>query len=255
MSVLLLPRLMPIGVTTIMDSLGSGPITTWAAKTALNDGASMLSYAASGGTRSEGFAESLGDGIRNVALHSGFPDNSSQVARSKFDRDAAIFLGSQPALLTGEALRDDVWSYMTTVIAPDIVAWRFPDRPSHRFEGGVRNAFQRLWARGSVLDRGADHADRWGLVCALSEDAAVQIFERASISGNRPLAIALAEGWVTMANKVGRSNMEAVMRRATKLARLKNEIVDLGGLSADELTSVVASCFDLAWKVSRQRGR
>lgn len=252
MSVLLLPRLTSIGVTNILESLGSGPITMAAAKAVLNDGASMLSYAASGGTRSEGFAEGLGDGIRQVAQQSGFPDNSSQVARSKFDREAAIFLGTHPELLTGESLRDDVWSYITTVVAPDVVSWRFPDRAPHRFEGGVRNAFQRLWFRGAVLDRGADHDDRWGLVRALSEDAAVQIFERASIAGNRPLALALAEGWAGMAAKVGRSNMESVMRRATKLVRLRNEIVDLGGLPRDELASVVDSCFDLALQSSEK---
>ncbi len=248
MSVLLLPRLTSLGVSNILEAAGSSPLTSAAAKSILNDGASMLSFAASGGNRSEELAESVGGAIREIALQSGFPDNSSQVARSKFDHETAVYLASHPDLCTGESLRDDVWSYVATVVAPDIVSWRFPDRAPHRFEGGVRNAFQRLWSRGTVLDRGARHEDRWGLVRALSEDAAVQIFERASIGGNRPLAIALAEGWVRKAAKIGRGNMEQVMRRTTKLIRLRNEIVDLGGLSESELGVVVATCFDLAWE-------
>lgn len=248
MNVLLLPRLTSLGVLKILEDLGSKPVTPADAKAIVNDGASMLSFAASGGNRSELLAEMLGDALREVAARSGFPDNTSQVARSKFDHEAAIYLGSHPDLDTGESLRDDTWSYLATVVAPDVVSWRFPNPAPHRFEGGVRNAFQRLWFRGAVLDRGAHHEDRWGLVRALSEDAAVQIFERASIGGNRRLAIALAEGWVRMAAKIGRGKMEDVMRRMIKLIRLRNEIVDLSGLSEEELASTVNSALDLAWE-------
>ena len=248
MSVLLLPRLTSLGVSNILDTVGSSPITSTGAKAILDDGASILSFAASGGNRSEELPEKVGDAIRGIALQSGFPDNSSQVARSKFDHETAVYLASHPDLGTGESLRDDVWSYIATVVAPDVVSWRFPDRAPHRFEGGVRNAFQRLWFRGVVLDRGMRHEDRWGLVRALSEDASVQIFERASIGGNRPLAIALAEGWVRMATRIGRGNMEQVMRRAIKLVRLRNEIVDVGGLSDNALDAFVTSSFDLAWE-------
>jgi hypothetical protein len=243
-----MPRLTRIGVSYILETVGSSPLTSSGVKAFLNDGAAKLWFAASGGNRSEDLADNMGNSIREIAQKSGFPDNPSQVARSKFDHETAVYLASHPDLGTGEFLRDDVWSYIATVIAPDIVSWRFPDRALHRFEGGVRNAFQRLWSRGTVLDRGERHEDRWGLVRALSEDAAVQIFERASIGGNRPLAIALAEGWVRMASKIGRSNMEPVMRRTTKLVRLRNEIVDLGGLSVVELDFVVTSCFDAAWQ-------
>lgn len=206
----------------------------------------MLSFAASGGNRSETLADTIGSRLREIATGDGFPDNSSQVAKSKFDRDAAIYLGSLPDLATGEALRDDVWSFMATVVVPDVVSWRFPDRAAHRFEGGVRNAFQRLWIRAVVLDRGGGHEDRWGLIRALSEDAAVQIFERASIAGNRRIAIALAEGWLRMADRIGRAAMEPVMRLATKLLRLRNEVFDIAGLPQDERDAIVSECFELA---------
>lgn len=246
MSVRLLPRLTALGVKTVLDSVGTGQLTSAKAQSIVEDGASMLSFAASGGRRSEDLASSIGTAIREIALKSGFPDNQSQVARSVFDRDAAIHLASHPDLGSGEQLRDDVWAYLTTVMLPDIVAWRFPDRAPHRFSGGVRNTLQRLWSRGRVLDRGQEHPDRWGLVRSLSEDAAVQIFERASIGGSRPLALAVAERWVSMASEIGRGRMEPIMRRATKLVRLRNEIVDIAGLTDEARTTIVASCFQLA---------
>lgn len=245
MTVPLLPRLSIFGVSGILESAGSAAPTPAASRAILNERSAMYSFAASGGSRSEAQADAIGLKLREIATKDGFPDNPSQIAKSKFDRDAAIYLGSLPELSTGEALRDDVWSFIATVVAPDIVSWRFPDRATHRFEGGVRNTFQRLWSRGTALDRGERHEDRWGLVRALSEDALVQIFERASIAGNRAIAIALAEGWLRMATQIGRGAMEPVMRRATKLLRLRNEILDVAGLSDGERNALVEECFAL----------
>lgn len=248
MNVLLLPRLRLLGVSNILETVGSGSLTPASSKAILEDGPPMMSFAASGGNRSERLAERIGASVREVASRSGFPGNPSQVARSMFDHETAICLASDPDLRTGESLRDDVWSYMTTVVVPDVVSWRFPDRALHRFAGGVRNALQRLWFRGTVLDRGEHHEDRWGLVRSLSEDAAVQIFERASICGSKRLAMALAEEWGRVAARIGRGNMEPVMRRATKLVRLRNEIVDLAGLPDAELGALMTSIFEQAWR-------
>ncbi|MCY1557285.1 hypothetical protein D9M68_941260 [compost metagenome] len=74
----------------------------------------------------------------------------------------------------------------------------------------------------------------------------VQIFERASIGGNPPFAKALAEGWLRTAEKLGRGPMENVMRSATKVLRVRNQIVDLAYLSPDELDQIVSEAFDLA---------
>lgn len=246
MTVLLLPRLSAFGVSSILESASSTALTPAASRTILNERSAMLSFAASGGNRSEKQADIIGLKLREIASNDGFPDNPSQIAKSKFDHDAAIYLGPLPELSTGEALRDDIWSFIATVTAPDIVSWRFPDRATHRFAGGVRNAFQRLWIRGTTLDRGEDHENRWGLIRALSEDALVQIFERASIAGNRAMAMALAEGWLRTAGQIGRGAMEPVMRRATKLLRLRNEVLDVAGLPDNERDALIEECFELA---------
>lgn len=240
-----MPRLTAIGVSSILESAGAGGLTPASGRDLLNDRSAMLSFGASGGNRSEELTNELGTRLREIATESGFPDNPSQVARSRFDHEAAIYLGSHSELATGESLRDDIWSFLATIVLPDVIAWRFPDRASHRFEGGVRNTLQRLWMRGVVLDRGAGTSDRWVLVRALSEDASVQIFERASIAGSRSLALALAEGWLRMAGRIGRGAMEPVMRRTTKLLRLRNEVIDLASLPKGELDKAVSETFDL----------
>ena len=142
---------------------------------------------------------------------------------------------------------------VATAVIPDVVSWRFPERAAHRFAGGVRNTLQRLWLRGNVLDRGAGHPERWELVRSLSEDAAVQIFERASIGGNRLLAQAIAKEWMRMGARIGRSRMEPIMRRATKLIRLRNEIVDIVGLPGEARDALVASFFELARQSLEER--
>lgn len=246
MNIRLFSRLTPAGVHALL-SLGQGKgLTPDQARDFLEDNSAMTSVAASGGSRDEELAWEIGREIRADACRCGFPDNISNVAKSKFDWDVAIRLASKAELKTGEALRDDVWSYMATVVLPDVVAWRFPGRTHERYAGGVRNTFQRLWVRGTTLDRGDGHADRWELVKGLSEDAAVQIFERPAIAGTKVLAIAVAETWLATASKIGRNLMEPVMRRATKLIRLRNEIIDIGGLPEEALMESVQACFDLA---------
>lgn len=245
MSIRLLQRLSASGVTYVLDNAADGPLSPSVSKALVAQRAAMLSYAASGGHKDPGVTVSIGERLRQIAGDSGFPEDSSSAAYSRFDRSAAIYLAEVPELSTGEGLRDDVWAFIATVVVPDVVDWRFPGRSRDRFLGGVRNALQRLWIRGRVLDRGLGAADRWGLIDILKEDAAVQIFERPGIFGQPPLARALAEGYVRALEK-GAHGLEDIMRRATKLLRLRNEVFDLGGLPADELTRVVDDCFALA---------
>ena len=248
-SVPLLPRLKAHGVATILEKLKSESPSAKDSIDRLREYSALKTSASSGGTRADSVAVNVTAELRRIAQKAGFPTANTQVARAQFDQDAAIYLGQLEELKTGEALRDDVWAFMTTVLAPDIVAWRFTDKNRERvarFAGGVRNSFQRLWVRGTVLDRREGHAQRWELIKQLTEDAMVQIFERASIGGNPPFAMAIAEGWLRTASKVGRGPMEDVMRSATKILRMKNQIIDLGYLTSEELKGVVSDTFDTA---------
>jgi hypothetical protein len=127
--------------------------------------------------------EEMRNGIHEIAKRNGFSGNDSRVGFSKFDTEAAAWFADQTILASGEALRDDVWSFIGVVLAPDIVYWRF-GTARKRYIGGVRNTFQRLWIRGVALDRGVDSLARWELLEELTEDALVQITERPSLSGD-----------------------------------------------------------------------
>ena len=240
----LLPRLSGIGTSAIIARAGDDISKRNTAAKLIEQYSSYVTYAASGGARNCRLATQIAALVEETARRHGYRANGKQKNRAAFDQDLAIELGGHEALQSGEALRDDVWSFIALVLCRDVVAWRFPDGAAMRFEGGPRNAIQRLYMRGTTLDRGREHEERWGLVKALSEDAMVQIFERASLASEPRLARAIAEVWVSTAGRIGRSRMEEIMRRATKHVRLKNEIVDLAFLNDHLLFAEIHSIFD-----------
>lgn len=241
----LLPRLNPVQVENILLQLGNN--------TGSSGGSSWIemqhrsaSYAASGGhIISLDELKGLSAKVIDTAINSGMPDRGTAASRANFDSETAILLAEQDLLKSPEALRDDVWAFLATVMLPHVVIWRFGMKGRiSRFKGGVRNTFQRLWLRATVLDRGTEDGEfRWKLVRELTEDAFVQIIERPSIAGDKKLAIALAEGWLRSADRIGRSRMEDVMRKATVMLRLRNQIQFLGGLEKNELDSVIDGFF------------
>lgn len=250
MAVALLPRLKPIGVdTALARSLQTG-VTTSTTLSVLSEYSDVLSFAPSGGYKAGATAIAIGRELKAIAVRAGFPAATSQSAKAEFDQEAAVYLAQISELQSGEALRNDVWAFLTTVIAPELVSWRFPGESRNRFIGGNRNTFQRLWIRGTGLDRGNDHPDRWGLVKALPEDAMVQIFERSAIASSRRLTTAIAEGWMGASIKTGKGTMESIMRKAIKILRIRNEIIDLSYLSDDHLEMTIAKVFESAMPVA-----
>lgn len=181
-----------------------------------------------------------------LARSEGFPDQGTVQARSRFDAAVGAALGSSALFDSAEALRDDAWAFITTVLLPDVCSWRFPEQPAERFHGGVRNTLQRLWMRAVALDRGSDHPERWGLLTALSEDALVQITERPSIGADFRVAGAFAEAWVRASERHGRGQMEDLTRAAVIRVRLRNQIQLLSALDDVPLHAFM----DLAFRES-----
>ena len=177
-----------------------------------------------------------------LATDHGF-GTSDKADTASFDTHTAAWLATHALLQSGEALRDDFWSFVGCVLAPDIVHWRY-GKLAERYIGGIRNTFQRLWLRAVALDRGAEHPDRWGLVRGLTEDALVQITERTSIGGDHTLARAIAEVW-HRASTTHPGGLEARTRRAVLRIRVRNEIVSLAELPPDELDAFITAVFEL----------
>lgn len=210
-----------------------------------------LFYASSGGSLDARLVEDLAQRIREEARQLGMPGNPGRKSTSDFDTHVAILLAQEEWLNMGESLRDDTWAYMTTMLLPDVVAWRFPACNPDRFHGGVRNTLQRLWTRGIVLDRGVDANGRWELVERLGEDAMVQIFERSGLSNNPALARQFAEGYLSWIDNVGHASMEAIMRDAMKILLLRNKIIDLSTQEKSNLHQEVWKAFRSAWEGHR----
>ncbi|MBP2486011.1 hypothetical protein JOH50_001738 [Rhizobium leguminosarum] len=246
-NVRLLPRLNDVGVMRFMEDLERLTL----ADSELMDGDKRRSeyeawiwYAPSGGSISPELVGEILARMTAIARQHGYPDRASDRQKNGFDVEAAKWLAEHPQLSSPDLLRDDTWSFLSCILLQELVVWRYSARQSARFAGGVRNTFQRLWIRGRTLDLGETAGkERWHLLEGLSEDAMVQIFERASIASDAQLSKAIAIGWLDTANRIGRARMEDVMRRATKLLRLRNQIIDLTFLSAEGLAKEVGDIF------------
>ncbi|MEY9770470.1 hypothetical protein ABIA14_002747 [Sinorhizobium fredii] len=241
--VTLLPRIPELAAERILDQfLRSGPMG-WAGfhPDRLPDG---VRFAATGG--SQVTATDLGDFRRElveVSQKCGFGSEGTRIAFARFDSDVAALLSETSILRSGEALRDDTWTFIGVVLAPDITHWRF-GAARERYLGGVRNTFQRLWLRARVLDRGDGSVERWGLLQELTEDALVQIVERPSIGGDPILAREVAEAWIRAAKLHGRAAMEPIMRRAALRVRIWNELRSLSTRPTETLRSVLDEAFE-----------
>jgi hypothetical protein len=243
-AITLLPRLPDPAAERQLDVLFAGGVLRW---NGYDPGTHPdgVRFGATGGTTvASARLRDFRDALVEAAKASGFPD-SSRAQNAAFDSNLAEWIRSHEEFHSGEALRDDVWTYFGVVMAPDIVHWRF-GRSRERYLGGVRNTFQRVWLRARVLDRGEGSDDRWGLLRDLTEDALVAITERPSIGADPVLAKELAEGWVRAAARVGRARMEPIMRLATIRLRIRNEIQSLSTLPADELSATVDEFFSRA---------
>ena len=241
--VILLPRLPGPAAEILLEQHIANSFATWPGFDPRSLPAAVR-FAATGGSQVH-FDQlaALRDRILDVARSNGFGDTRVGDSHAKFDAEVAASLAEDPLFQSGEALRDDVWTFVGASLAPDIVHWRF-GAARQRYLGGVRNTFQRLWMRGCALDRGADHEERWQLL-ELSEDALVQIIERPSLGGDPILARAIAEAWLSASLHHGRSAMEPIMRRAILRIRIWNELRCLANLPGDGLARVLDDAFYL----------
>ena len=242
--VILLPRLPgPAAESLIERFLADGP-ADWAGFDP-DDLPEAIRYAATGGSRADRKdLLALRETVVKRARANGFGTHGGPVSHARFDAELGASLAEMPLLSSGEALRDDFWTFIGVTLAPDVVHWRFALSRA-RYLGGVRNTFQRLWLRARALDRGSDHSKRWQLLDELTEDALVQITERPSIGGDPILAKAVAVAWLRARDHHGKGAMEPIMRRAALRVRIWNEIRSLADLPAETLASVLHEAFGL----------
>ena len=241
---ILLPRLPgPAAENLIERFLVDGP-ANWAGFDP-DDLPEAVRFAATGGSRADRKdLVTLRKNVVRTARANGLGTPGSSVSRARFDAELGASFAEMPLLSSGEALRDDFWTFIGVTLAPDVVRWRF-GAARERYLGGVRNTFQRLWLRARALDRGEQHPRRWQLLEELTEDALVQITERPSIGADPVLARAVAEAWLRGRRHHGKGAMEPIMRRAILRVRIWNEIRSLADLPTETLACVLDEVFGL----------
>lgn len=203
----------------------------------------------------------LRDPIVTAAREHGFPDGRPS-SFLRFELEVARTLAQWSPLWdaagapSGEALRNDCWAFITMVVLPDIALWRWPVKGNDeesgsrswkgRMVGGSRNAFQRIFRRVMCLDRGVDHADRWGLIRELQEDDFSAILERPGLSSNREIAVCLGEEYLAMKHRLSQLSAGArqeVYRQATKAIRAYGVVQPLDLMPAENRMRLIRAAF------------
>ena len=202
--------------------------------------------------------EKLRNNVLEKAKEYGFP-STNQKSFLEFEYEVAKILSNWSYLWidgepSGESFRNDFWSYLSIVIMPDIVSWRWGFPPegeptkswSVRFIGGGRNAFQRIFRRILSLDRGPSHEDRFGLIRELKEDDFSNILVRTSLGSNSRIAIPLAEEYLAMRQRrkdMKASNQLKIYREATKDLRSYGVVQSLDLIDANNLKELISEVF------------
>lgn len=241
------PRLPALGVRQLLASVADAPLD--AARLRL-EAADLTRQAGTGRLVREEELDALRQGLLRLAETCGFPGQAGAIPKAAFDAATAEWLVLHRPVPFAEALRDDVWAWLCTALAPDVCAWRFDERSPERFLGGVRNTLQRLWLRGWAFDRGVGHPDRWGLLRQLTEDAMVQIIERPGLAADRRVAHAIAEAWADTATRVPAGSMQALARLAIRNIHATNEVICLPTLDDVALSAHCGGAFAQAEVVS-----
>ena len=201
---------------------------------------------------------SLRNEILDLAKKNGFGNESSNRFR-EFEYDVAISLSScnflwNNSLPTGEALRNNFWTYLTIVLFPDLAAWRWPMPQdgqlstawNGRIMGGTRNTFQRIFRRVLSFDRGLNHPERFNLIKNLMEDDFSAILERTSIGCNSRIAIALAEEFLSMRKRHSEKSKQIqtlIYRESTKDLTAYGKVQSLDLLEEKDLKELISQVF------------
>ena len=237
----LLPRMSAMMVRQTISSLPPQPDNDQIGKI-LKELQSRIEWNAAGGSKTaQDEINSFHGNVLKIARDCGFQKEIAD--KSRFDRQCAAYLADARFLTAAKAetMRDDTWTFITSFLLLHITIWRF-GLSFNRMRGGIRNTFQRLWIRANLLDRGAEHPERWLWLNSLTEDALVQLTEPPGLAANKKLAQAIAQVWVEQSKN--RRNMEALMRAASRKILARNEIQMLSLLDEAELIEEIQKIFD-----------
>lgn len=223
---------------------------------------SACEYTPTGGTRVTTAAlNKLRGDLLELALAAGYPSPASQQQAAAFDSEAALVLSQQMLIAPAEAAKGDVWEFLSCVLLPDVVRWRFGGTggaatPLERFLSGRRNVFQRLWWRAFLLSpRVADAPHLPELLRALGEDELVQLMERPSLAGIEGLPASIASGLLAASRSYSDITRRQLIREAQKRFLRLSSFVSFESIAPTELSRHVENVFEqVAASLPRRQG-
>jgi hypothetical protein len=131
-------------------------------------------------------------------------------------------------IVPADAAASGVWSFLSLVVLPDVVIWRYPKRSPDRLLGHPRrNALRRLWWRAHVLGAGPQDPP-----AHLGEDA---IMERTTLGGDPRVARSLCQAYFHVVSRDSDLPPMRLMREATKRLIRLTPFMALGALADDAL--------------------
>src|SRR5690606_11986797 len=128
-------------------------------------------------------------------------------------------------IVPADAAEEDVWTFLSVVLVPEIAPWRFPGAPEERVLGRPRNVLRRLWWRAWTFGPDLDYAPVGA--APLGEDEFVSVMERSTLAGCQPVARAIRGAlWDAELAGCGLPRSE-LMRELTKRVRATRSEVAL----------------------------
>jgi len=194
----------------------------------------------------------------SIATELGFPAAPSLRQAALFDTRCALLLREKVQISASEAASHGVWTFMSCMLAPDLVCWRFLRESDstlpERFAGGRRNTFRRLWWRAYYLGHGASQTATpvAELLDALGEDELVQLAERPRLAGIKGLSVAVGEQLLRAARRYPDLTRRTLIRQAQKRLLRLTVFVAFEALDPEDITKIVSHVFDQVAKANGQ---
>lgn len=185
-----------------------------------------------------------------IAKELGFPSPPNHQHASAFDLRCALVLQERMQISATEASSHGVWTFMSCMLAPDLVHWRFLQNAgsnlSERYFGGRRNTFQRLWWRVYYLGHGASETTTRvaDLLAALGEDELVQLAERPRLAGIRGLPVIVGEQLLQAAHRYPTLTRRQLIRECQKRLLRLSAFIAFEALSTEDIARTVSQVFD-----------
>jgi hypothetical protein len=239
---------MPLAIAEgLASTYASADINTLAAAGGVWHAAAY--YAPTGGNKaSEQEVAAVQQTIRSCATDYGYPEPPRGEAARAFDIQCGIYLCEQLHIHPSEASHLELWAFLTTILAPDIVRWRFWGEHTavERFIGSDRglrrNTFGRLWWRAYLL-RQPQLKEPYKLFHLLVEDDLVQLTERNSIAADPTLMAVLCAAFLRVSQQYPVLARRTLMREGIKRVRRLLSMISFTALDRPTLQQVLMNIF------------